>query len=107
MKDELEHADDSINTLNDIMKDELIHHGMAKKFYEIKFPDSKLQYAFKRERIKNKLRMFYFGNLKFLNKIFDPILNFLISSFCKIVNFISVPVSDKKNLMSHNPKSAV
>ena len=107
MKDELGHADDSINTLDDIMKDELVHHGMAKKFYEVKFPNSKLQYAFKRERIKNKLRMFYFGNLKFLNKIFDPILNFLISSFGKIVNFISVPGSDKENLMSNNSKSAV
>ena len=107
MKDELKHADDSIDTLENIMKDELVHHGMAKKFYESKFPNAKLQIAFKRERIKNRLRLFYYKNLKFLNKIFDPILNFFISSFGKIVNFISVPGSDKENLMSNNSKSVV
>ena len=96
MIDELDHADDSINTLENIMKDELVHHGMAKKFYESKFPNAKLQIAFKRERIKNRLRLFYYKNLKFLNKIFDPILNFLIGCFGKIVNFISVPEAKKK-----------
>ena len=107
MKDELHHADDSIDTLENIMKDELVHHGMAKKFYESKFPNAKLQIAFKRERIKNRLRLFYYKNLKFLNKIFDPILNFLIGCFGKIVNFISIPESNKKNLMSSNSKSVV
>ena len=68
MEDELHHADDSQSTLNNIMKDELVHHGMAKKFYESKFPDSKLQKAFKREKMKNKLRLFYYKNAKFLNK---------------------------------------
>ena len=42
------------------MKDELVHHGMAKKFYEAKFPESKLNKAFKRELFKNKLRTFYY-----------------------------------------------
>ena len=107
MKDELHHADDSIDTLENIMKDELVHHGMAKKFYESKFPNAKLQIAFKRERIKNRLRLFYYKNLKFLNKIFDPILNFLIFCFGKIVNFISVPDTNKKNLMLSNSKSVV
>ena len=55
MEDELHHADDSQSTLDDIMKDELVRHGMAKKFYESKFPASKLQKAFKREKIKNRL----------------------------------------------------
>ena len=107
MKDELDHADDSINTLENIMKDELVHHGRAKKFYESKFPNAKLQIAFKRERIKNRLRLFYYKNLKFLNKIFDPILNFLIGCFGKIVNFISIPEANKKNLMLNNSKSVV
>ena len=35
--------------------------------------------------------MFYYKNLKFLNKIFDPILNFIITAFGKVVNLISVP----------------
>ena len=107
MKDELSHADDSIDTLENIMKDELVHHGMAKKFYESKFPNAKLQIAFKRERIKNKLRLFYYKNAKFLNKIFDPIMNFLITCFGKIVNLIKVPKNDQQNLMLKNSKSVV
>ena len=107
MEDELHHADDSQSTLNAIMKDELIHHGMAKKFYEAKFPEAKLQRAFRREMLKNKFRVFYYKNVKFLNKIFDPILNFLISSFGKIVNLISIPSKEKENLMSNNSNSAV
>ena len=89
------------------MKDELVHHGMAKKFYESKFPASKLQKAFKREKIKNRLRLFYYKNVKFLNKIFDPIMNFLVTCFGKIVNLIKIPNNDKKNLMSINSKSVV
>ena len=107
MKDELNHADDSIDTLENIMKDELVHHGMAKKFYESKFPDSKLQIAFKRERYKNKLRLFYYKNLRILNKIFDPILNFLINSFGNVVKLISIPDTKEKNLMLTNSKSVV
>ena len=107
MQDELHHADDSQTTLNDIMKDELVHHGMAKKFYEAKFPEAKLQKAFKREMLKNKFRVFYYKNVKFLNKIFDPILNFLITCFGRIVNLIIIPNTNKQNLMSNNPKSVV
>jgi len=107
MEDELNHADDSEATLEGIQKDELVHHGMAKKFYEAKFPNAKLQIAFKREKIKNRFRMFYYRNLRFLNKIFDPILNFIINIFGKVVNLISVPDKDKRNLMSSNPSSVV
>lgn len=107
MQDELHHADDSQSTLNDIMKDELVHHGMAKKFYESKFPEAKLQKAFRREKLKNKLRLFYYKNAKFLNKIFDPIMNFLITCFGKIVNLIKVPKNDQQNLMLKNSKSVV
>ena len=107
MEDELHHADDSQTTLNDIMKDELIHHGMAKKFYESKFPNSKLQRAFRREKLKNKFRLFYYKNAKFLNIIFDPIMNFFIICFGKIVNLINIPKNDNQNLMSKNSKSVV
>ena len=107
MKDELNHADDSEATLEAIQKDELVHHGMAKKFYESKFPNAKLQIAFKREKIKNRFRMFYYRNLRFLNKVFDPILNFIINIFGKVVNLISVPDKDKRNLMSSNSNSVV
>ena len=107
MDDELNHADDSQATLEAIQKDELVHHGMAKKFYESKFPNAKLQIAFKREKIKNKFRMFYYKNLRFLNKVFDPILNFIINIFGKVVNLIAVPDKDKRNLMSSNSNSVV
>ena len=107
MQDELHHADDSQTTLNDIMKDEEVHHGMAKKFYESKFPKSKLQRAFRREKLKNKLRLFYYKNAKFLNRIFDPIMNFFIICFGKIVNLINIPKNDNQNLMSKNSKSVV
>ena len=107
MDDELNHADDSQATLEAIQKDELVHHGMAKKFYESKFPNAKLQIAFKREKIKNRFRMFYYKNLRFLNKVFDPILNFIINIFGKVVNLISVPDKDKRNLMSSNSNSVV
>ena len=105
MDDEQHHADDSQETLESIMKDELVHHGMAKKFYEAKFPESKLNKAFKRELFKNELRTFYYKNLKFLNKIFDPILNFFITCFGRIVNLIVIPVPSDKNLMAKDPKS--
>lgn len=105
MDDEQNHADDSAETLEAIMKDELVHHGMAKKFYEAKFPESKLNKAFKRELFKNKLRTFYYKNLKFLNYVFDPILNFFITCFGKIVNLIVVPTSSNNNLMIKDPKS--
>ena len=107
MQDELHHADDSQTTLNDIMKDEEVHHGMAKKFYESKFPNSKLQRAFRREKLKNKFRLFYYKNAKFLNVIFDPIMNFFIICFGKIVNLINIPKNDNQNLMSKNSKSVV
>ncbi len=107
MDDELNHADDSEATLAAIQKDELVHHGMAKKFYESKFPNAKLQIAFKREKIKNKFRMFYYKNIRFLNKVFDPILNFIINIFGKVVNLISVPDKDKRNLMSSNSNSVI
>ena len=97
--EEQNHADSSVDTLNSIMKEEDVHHGMAKKFYENKFPEAHLQLAFKREKMKNKLRMFYVSNLRFLNKIFDPIINFTIRIFGKIVNFIEIP-KNNKNLMA-------
>ena len=50
MDDELNHADDSEATLDAIQKDELVHHGMAKKFYESKFPEARLQIAFLKEK---------------------------------------------------------
>ena len=51
--------------------------------------------------------MFYYKNAKFLNKIFDPIMNFIITCFGKIVNLIKIQKSNNENLMSSNSKSVV
>ena len=99
--------EESINILNSMMKDEMDHHGQAKKLYEIKFPNSKLQFALKKERIKRNFRLMNFHNIKFLNKIFDLIINFFISCFGKIINLISVPDSKNKNLMTLDPQSVI
>ena len=42
-----------------------------------------------------------------LGKILDPIMNFFIFSFGKIVNLISLSSNSDKNLMSSNSKSVV
>ena len=44
---------------------------------------------------------------RILDRIFDPILNFIINIFGKVVNLISLPDKDKRNLMSSNSNSVV
>jgi hypothetical protein len=105
--DEQNHSDDSIETLNDIMKDELGHHGHAKSFYLKHFSETKLKIAFRREKVKNKFRLFYLKNVKFLGKVIDPIIHLIIYCFGKIVNLINVPKSNRDNLMEMNEKSII
>ena len=76
-----QHEDFSTSTLKEIMGEEDRHWGFAKIFYTKSFPNSSLAIAYKRETIKNKMRLFYFKNLSFLNKIFNPIINFFILIF--------------------------
>jgi rubrerythrin len=101
------HADYSIITLNKIMAEEDRHWGFAKLFYNKKFPNSNLNIAYKKEKIKNKLRLFYFKNVLFLNKIFDPIINVLISVFGKIPLLLKTNTSLRKNLMSYKSNSII
>ena len=91
MDDEQDHADSSIETLDNIMADEYRHWGYAQKYYEKKYPESKLKRAFYREKVKNKLRLAYLKNFKILNKIFDPIIYFLVIVFGNLVRLIKVP----------------
>lgn len=105
--DEEKHADDSILTLNNIMTEEDRHWGFAKLFYNKKFPNSNLNLAFKKEKIKNKLRLFYYKNLLFLNKIFDPIVNSLIFIFGKVVLLLNTNTSLNKNLMDDKTNSVI
>ena len=101
------HADNSILTLNKIMAEEDRHWGFAKLFYNKKFPNSNLNLAFKKEKIKNKLRLFYFKNVLFLNKIFDPIINFFIIIFGAIPMFLKTSSSLNKNLMDDKSNSVI
>ena len=106
MEEEQEHADNSIETLNDIMKDEQKHWGYAKKYYESKYPKSKLKLAFTREKIKNRLRLVYLKNFKFLSNVFDPLINLLILIFGPITSLIRVP-KDTKNIIHNNYDSII
>ena len=100
-----QHDDFSTSKLNIIMTEEDRHWGFAKIFYNKKFPDSNLNSAFKKEKIKNRMRLFYFKNLLFLNKIFDPIINFLIRIFGYIAMLLKPTFNDDKDLMKINSKS--
>jgi len=106
-EDEEGHADNSILTLNKIMAEEDRHWGFAKLFYNKKFPNSNLNLAFKKEKLKNKLRLFYFKNVLFLNKIFDPIINFFIIIFGAIPMFLKTSSSLNKNLMEDKSNSVI
>ena len=70
-------------------------------------PTNSCDIKVRREKLKNKFRLFYYKNAKFLNIIFDPIMNFFIICFGKIVNLINIPKNDNQNLMSKNSKSVV
>jgi len=106
-KEEEGHADYSIDTLNKIMTEEDRHWTFAKLFYNKKFPNSNLNVAFKKEKLKNKMRMFYYKNVLFLNKIFDPIINMLIVIFGYITIYLKSNSTLKKNLMSISDKSVI
>ena len=107
IQEEEGHADDSLDKLGEIMNDEGRHWGYAKKYYESKFPKAKLSIAFFRERMKNKMRVFYLKNFNFLSKIFDPIVNFLIYIFGNIVLYLKIPKDVKKNLMDTKSYSSL
>ena len=106
-KEEENHADYSVKTLNNIMKEEDRHWTFAKLFYDKKFPNSNLQSAFKKEKLKNKFRTFYYKNVMFLNKIFDPIINGLILIFGSITILLKPNSSSNKNLMAISDKSII
>ena len=106
-QEEENHADYSVETLNNIMKEEDRHWTFAKIFYDKKFPNSSLQNAFRKEKLKNKFRMFYYKNVMILNKIFDPIINVLILIFGSITILLKPNSSSNKNLMTISDKSVI
>lgn len=106
-QEEENHADYSVETLNNIMREEDRHWTFAKLFYDKKFPNSNLQSAFRKEKLKNKFRTFYYKNVMFLNKIFDPIINGLILIFGSITILLKPNSSSNKNLMTISDKSVI
>ncbi len=108
MEEEETHASDSIDTLNEIMKDEGRHWGYAKKAHNKLYPKVNLEIAFKRELVKNRMRSFYFKNVKILGYLFNPIINLIILLFGGIVNFLSIDKQGlKNNLMSTDNKTSL
>ena len=96
--------------IENIMNDELRHHGMAKKYFLKYYP--RLQpwqlrlYKF-RETFKNKGRIFYEKNLRFLEIIFKPIyisFSFLIGKILLLLDLKEFNRKEK-NLMDISPKS--
>lgn len=105
--DEEGHADDSLGTLDEIMEDEKGHHGHARSYYEKNFPKSKIQFAFFREKLKNRFRVLYLKNFKFLTYIIDPLAHLLVKFFGKVILLVRIPSSDLKNLMSGSSSSII
>ena len=105
MLEEDEHAESSIETLDAIMMDEDKHWGHAKKYHEKAFPNANLKVAFFRERVKNRMRLFYLKNTKILGYIFDPLVVMLVIIFGKLVNLLNIPDTQGVNLLSDSKKT--
>ena len=105
--DEEGHADISMDTLDEIMEDEKGHHGHAKSYYKKNFPKSNIQYAFFREKLKNRFRTLYLKNFKFLTYVIDPLAHLLIKFFGKTILLVKVPDTDKMNLMKSSSSSII
>ena len=98
--------------IKQIMKDELIHHGMAKSHFLKHYPSLQpwqLRIYKKREEIKNKSRKFYEKNLKILEFIFKPIYLSFSYFIGKIVSFLNLNEFNRngKNLMDISMKSVL
>ena len=78
--------------ISQIMKDELTHHGMAKRHFLKHYPSLQpwqLMVYKTREKIKNKGRKFYEKNIKILEVLFKPIylsISFFIGKIISILN---------------------
>ncbi len=68
------------DSILDIMKDELRHHGMAREYFLKYYPNLQPYHLFLyklRETIKNKTRRIYYKNIEFLEIIFKPLYSLL------------------------------
>ena len=96
--------------ISDIMFDELRHHGMAKKYFLNHYPSLQpwqLMIYRTRETIHNKARKIYDANLKFLDKLLDPlyrVMAYLAGSMVRKLNLNEYKRKGKNlmNISSHS-----
>ena len=106
--------EDSIegNKINQIMNDELRHHGMAEKHFLKYYPKLQpwqLMFYRIKETLMNKGRKIYDKNLKFLDKLLTPLYFSLAYSAGKILLLINLDEFERvgKNLMGVKSKSII
>ena len=102
-------SEDYIKVSN-IMKDELRHHKMAKEYFLKYYPTLQpwqLQFYKLRETIQNKTRIIYYKNIKFLDKIFQPIYIFFSFFAALLLEHLNVDQFRRKNmnLINISPRS--
>ena len=96
--------------ISGVMKDELRHHGMAKKHFLNHYPALQpwqLMIYRTRETIKNKGRKIYDANLKFLDRLLTPLyraMAYLAGTMAMKLNLNEFKRKDK-NLMNISPNS--
>ena len=96
--------------ISNIMSDELLHHGMAKKYFLNHYPALQpwqLMIYRTRETINNKGRKIYDANLKFLDKLLTPLyktMAYLAGTISKKLNLNEFKRKGK-NLMNISPNS--
>ena len=106
--------EDSIegNKINQIMNDELRHHGMAEKHFLKYYPKLQpwqLMFYRIKETLMNKGRKIYDKNLKFLDTLLTPLYFSLAYSAGKILLLINLDEFERvgKNLMGVKSKSII
>ncbi len=96
--------------IQQIMDDELRHHGLAEKhflkYYPLLQPWQLRVYRI-RETIQNKGRKFYDSNLRFLDKVLSPLYSLMAYLAGLIINLLNLNEFDRtgKNLMDVPSKS--
>ena len=97
--------------ISSIMTDELRHHGMAKKYFLNHYPALQpwqlMIYRF-RETIYNKGRKIYDANLKFLDRLLNPLYRLMAYAAGSMVRKLNLNEFKRKgNLMNISSRSVL
>ena len=97
--------------ISSIMSDELRHHGMAKKYFLNYYPALQpwqLMIYRTRETIHNKGRKIYDANLKFLDRLLNPLYRVMAYSVGSMVRKLNLNEFKRKgNLMNISSRSVL